>query len=201
MLSKPLQLITLCCLAFYGGSSLAQPPASSVQRLNKLLQSYHSHRSNDSAYLKAVDSIVPVLLAEDSLPEWLGAYREIAFGDNRWGVYRAHYYTYMAIHATDMNQFGSAIYYSEKNNEERIAIGDFKKGGLSHSDLFATTIYSNNHDYARVLSRYRVLRPALLAMPAEVKADAVSAEVRADGRSPWRGYGRIQCRWTILRSR
>jgi signal transduction histidine kinase len=74
MSSKPLQLITLCCLAFYGGSSLAQSPASSVQRLNKLLQSYHSHRSNDSAYLKAVDSIVPVLLAEDSLPEWLGAY-------------------------------------------------------------------------------------------------------------------------------
>jgi signal transduction histidine kinase len=131
---------------------------------------------NDSDYLKSVDSVAPVLLAEDSIPEWLGTYREIAFGDGRWGLYRAHYYTYMAIHSTDKNQFGSAIYYSEKNNEERIAIGDFKKGGLSHSDLFATTIYSNNHDYARVLTRYRVLRPALMAIPAGVRADKVAAE-------------------------
>ena len=181
MLSKPLQLITLCCLVVSGGSSLAQSPNSSVQRLAALLQSYHSHRLNDSAYLRAVDSVAPVLLREDSLPEWLGTYREIAFSDKRWGVYRAHYYTYMAIHSSGASRFGSAIYYAEKNNEERIAIGEFKKGGLSHSDLFAITIYSNNHDYARVLSRYRVLRPALMSIPARVRADTVSVEtVRAD---------------------
>jgi signal transduction histidine kinase len=100
MSSKPLQLITLCCLFVVGGTCLAQSPTSSVQRLAALLRSYHSHLLNDSAYLKAVDSVVPVLLPEDSLPEWLGAYREIAFGDKRWGVYRAHYYTYMAIHSS-----------------------------------------------------------------------------------------------------
>jgi signal transduction histidine kinase len=131
---------------------------------------------NDSAYLKAVDSVAPVLLAEDSLAAWLGTYQGIAFGDKRWGVYRAHYYTYMAIHASNKNQFGSAIYYSEKNNEERIAIGQFRKGGLSHSDLFAITIYSNNHDYTRVLARYRVLRAALMGIPGEVKAGKVDAE-------------------------
>ncbi len=176
MLSKPLQLVTLCCLVVSGAGSQAQSPAPSIQHLAALLQAYHSFRLNDSAYLKAVDSVAPVLLAEDSLPEWLGTYREVAFGDGRWGVYRSHYYTYMAIHSTDKNQFGSAIYYSEKNNEERIAIGNFKKGGLSHSDLFATTIYSNNHDYARVLTRYRVLRPALMGIPAGVRADTVAAE-------------------------
>jgi signal transduction histidine kinase len=141
-----------------------------------LLQSYKAHRLNDSAYLRAVDSLAPFLLAEDSLPEWLGTYRDIAFGNTRLGVYRAHYYTYMAIHATNKNQLGSAIYYSEKNNEERIGTGEFKRGGLSHSDVFAVTIYSNDHDYTRVLSRYRAVRPALLSIPAGVRADSVSAE-------------------------
>jgi signal transduction histidine kinase len=176
MLSKPLHLITLCCLVVSGGPCLAQSAFSSAQHLDDLLRDYQSHRLNDSAYLKAVDSVAPVLLAEDSLPAWLGTYQGIAFGDSRWGVYRAHYYTYMAIHASNKNQFGSAIYYSEKNNEERIAIGQFRKGGLSHSDLFAMTIYSNNHDYTRVLARYRVLRPALMRIPGEVKADKADAE-------------------------
>ncbi|HUB60962.1 MAG TPA: ATP-binding protein [Puia sp.] len=164
------------CLFVTGGNSLAQSPASSVRHLAGLLRSFRSHRLSDSAYLKAVDSVAPVLLAEDSLAEWLSAYREIVFGDKRWGAYRAHYYTYMAIHATDKNQLGSAIYYSEKNNEERIATGEFKRGGLSHSDVFAMTIYSNNHDYTRVLSRYRAVRPALSAIPAGVRADTVPAE-------------------------
>jgi signal transduction histidine kinase len=176
MLAKPLFRIIFPFLVVSGGGSLAQSPSASVQRLAGLLQIYRSHRLNDTAYLKAVDSVAPVLLAEDSLTEWLNTYREIAFGDRRRGVYRAHYYTYMAIHSSLKSRFGSAIYYSERNNEERIATGDFKKGGLSHSDLFATTIYSNNHDYVRVLERYRVLRPALMAMPARVRADMVSAE-------------------------
>jgi signal transduction histidine kinase len=176
MLSKPLHLVTLCCLVVSGGSCLAQPPSSSVQHLARLLRAYQSHRLSDSAYLKAVDSVAPVLLAKDSLPAWLSTYQGIAFGDKRWGVYRAHYYTYMAINASDKNQFGSAIYYSEKNNEERIANGLFRKGGLSHSDLFAMTIYSNNHDYTRVLSRYRVLRPALMGISGEVKGDKADAE-------------------------
>jgi len=176
MLSKPLLLVSLCCLLVTGGNSLAQSPPSSGQRFAGLLRSYQSHRLNDTAYLKAVDSIAPVLLAENSLPGWLGVYREIAFGDRRRGVYRAHYYTYMAIHANAKNQFGSAIYYAEKNNEERIATGEFKEGGLSHSDLFAVTIYSNNHDYARVLSRYRAVRQVLLSMPGKVRAGTVSAE-------------------------
>ena len=180
MVSKPLLLVSLSCLLVTGGNCLAQSPPSSGQHLAGLRESYHSHRLNDTAYLKAVDSVAPVLLAEDSLPEWLGTYREIAFGDKRRGVYRAHYYTYMAIHASTKNQFGSAIYYSEKNNEERIATGEFRKGGLSHSDLFAVTIYSNNHDYARVLSRYRAVRQALLSIPAEVRAGSVSGEMRAD---------------------
>jgi len=176
MLSKPLLLVSLYCLVVTGGDSVAQSPVSSAQHLAGLLQAYQSHRLTDSAYLKAVDSAAPLLVSEDSLPEWLGTYREIAFGDKRLGAYRAHYYTYMAIHANNMSRFGSAIYYSDKNNEERIAIGDFRKGGLSHGDLFAITIYSNNHDYARVLSRYRTVRPALLSIPAGVRADTVSAE-------------------------
>ena len=126
--------------------------------------------------MKAVDTVAPVLLTADSLPAWLSLYRGIAFGDARWAKYRAHYYTYLAMHASAKNQYGSAIYYSEKNNEERIAAGEFRKDGLSHSDLVALTIYSNNHDYSRVLTRFRELRPALIKIPAAVRTDSVSAE-------------------------
>lgn len=104
MLLKPLYLVSLCCLLVTGGNSVAQSPISPAQHLAGLLQSYHTHRLNDTAYLKAVDFVAPVLLAEDSLPEWLATYRDIVFGDKRWGVYRAHYYTYMAIHATNKNR-------------------------------------------------------------------------------------------------
>src|SRR5579862_1091514 len=89
MLSKPLPLVSLVCLLVTGGNSLAQAPPSSARHLAGLLQSYHSQRLNDTAYLNAADSVVPVLLAEDSLPEWLGTYRQIAFGDERRAVYRA----------------------------------------------------------------------------------------------------------------
>ncbi len=176
MLSKPLLFLSLFCLVVSGGNNFGQSPPSSGQHLAGLLRSYRSHHLNDTAYLRAVDSVAPVLLAQDSLPEWLGVYKEIAFGNERLGIYRAHYYTYMAIHANTRNQFGSAIYYAEKNNEVRIETGEFRKGGLSHSDLFAATIYSNNHDYARVLSRYRAVRQALSSMPGQVRTDTVSGE-------------------------
>ena len=118
-------LIILFCLAVTASQGQAQSASSSVRRLALLLQTYRSHRLSDTAYLKAVDSVAPLVLAEDSLPEWLNTYREIAFGDSRRGVYRAHYYTFMAIHSSAKSRFGSAIYYSEKNNEERVAIGEF----------------------------------------------------------------------------
>jgi signal transduction histidine kinase len=181
MSSKPLKLFIFCCLIGSGGNILAQSPSTPLQRLSDLLQSYRSQQLPDSGYLKAVDSLAPLLLTADSLPERLTVYRDIAFGNPRWGIYRAHYYTYLAAHYSDKNQFGSAIYYAEKNNQERIAIGEFKPDGLSHSDLFAITIYSNNHDYARVLARYASLRPALEKIPAAVRAGSVSADDLAVG--------------------
>ena len=185
---KPLPSFILCCLIFAGGNSRGQgragaaaqgrkeAQASPGQRLSGLQAQYREHRLGDTAYLKAVDSIAPRILDNDSLPQWLTSYREVAFSDQRWGAYRASYYTYLAIYSYNKNQFGSAIYYSEKNNEEKTKIGLFEKGGLSHSDVFAITVYSNNRDYARVLSRYDGLRPALLRLPAAISAGTVSTE-------------------------
>jgi signal transduction histidine kinase len=182
MSSKPLKSFILCCLVVTGGNSVAQSPASAVQRLSVLLRLYHDHRLGDTAYLKAVDSVAPLMPGiDDSLPQRLDTYREIAFGDKKWGIYRAHYYTYLTLYYYTRNMLGSSMYYSEKNNEERIKTGEFQKEGLSHSDLFAITIYSNNRDYARVLSRYKTLRPALLRLPGGIRAGTVSPDEAAVG--------------------
>lgn len=170
---KPLQSFVLCCLVIATGLSRAQGQGGQI---SGLLTRYRDHRLSDTAFLKAVDSIAPPLLSNDSLPQLLSAYQEIAFGDKRWGRYRANYYTYLAIYSYNKNQFGSAVYYSEKNNEERIKAGLFEKGGLSHSDVFAITVYSNNKAYARVLSRYDSLRPVLLRISPAIPAGTVSAE-------------------------
>jgi signal transduction histidine kinase len=123
-----------------------------------------------------MDSLVPFLEQEDSLPQWLSAYRDIAFANPAPGRHKANYYTYMALNAANTKKLGSAMYYSEKNNAERVDAGLFEKGGLSHSDLFAITVYFINHDYVRVLQKYQAMLPALSAMPAAVAAGKISKE-------------------------
>jgi len=167
----------LFCLGALSWSALhAQRADSLMSHLAILTAGYRGHIIRDTDYLKSVDSIAPLLEKEDSLPQFLTAYRQVAFNDARWGKYRAAYYTYMAIHAYNFSRLGSAVYYSEKNNEERIKTGQFEKGGLSHSDLFALTVYANNRDYPRVFARYTALRPALLALPVAIHTGAISAE-------------------------
>ena len=175
-LSKSLPAVILCCFLFSGVGSFAQAPVVPTARLSALLREYRDHVLSDTAYLKAVDSIAPMLGNDDSLPQRLAVYREIAFGDNRKGPWKARYYSYMALYSSNKSQFGSAIYYSEKNNEEKVKLGLFEKGGLSHSDLFAISIYSSNRDYPRVISRYDKLRPDLLRIPAAVAKGTVSTE-------------------------
>jgi signal transduction histidine kinase len=123
-----------------------------------------------------VDSIAPMLAKEDSLSELLSVYQQLAFADPSRGKYRAGYYTYLAINAYNVSRLGSAIYYSEKNNEERTKLGQFEKGTFSHSDWFAITVYGNNHNYPRVFTKYETLRPALEALPAGIMTGNVSPE-------------------------
>jgi hypothetical protein len=169
-------LVILCCLLFAGVRSVAQGPVISTARLAALLREYRAHMLSDTAYLQAVDSIAPILGNDDSLPQRLAVYREIAFRDNIKGPWKARYYSYMALYSNNKSQFGSAIYYSEKNSEEKVQLGLFEKGGLAHSDLFAISIYSGNRDYPRVISRYDKLRPDLLRIPQAVAEGTVSPE-------------------------
>jgi signal transduction histidine kinase len=174
--SKSFLICILFGLLFTRGRSFAQAPVIPAGRLSGLLREYRDHVLNDTAYLKAVDSIAPMLGNDDSLPQRLAVYREIAFGDNIKGSWKARYYSYMALYYANKSQFGSAVYYSEKNNEERVKLGLFEKGGLAHSDLFAISIYSSNRDYPRVIARYDSLRTELLRVPAAVAAGTVSPE-------------------------
>lgn len=166
----------LCFLVIAWSNTRAQQPGSLTAHLADLLVQYHDHTLSDTAYLKAVDTTAARLLNDDSLPSLLTTYRQIAFSDKGSDRYRAKYYTYLAIYSYNKNRFGSAIYYSERNNEERIKAGMFEKEGLSHSDLFAVTVYNNNRDYARVFSKYSALRPALLQLPATIPSGKVSPE-------------------------
>jgi signal transduction histidine kinase len=175
-LSKSLPAVILCCFFFSGVGSFAQAPAVPTARLSVLLREYRDHVLSDTAYLRAVDSIAAMLGNDDSLPQRLAVYREIAFGEKIKGPWKARYYGYMALYFNNKSQFGSAIYYSEKNNEEKVRQGLFEKGGLAHSDLFAISVYSSNRDYPRVISRYDRLRPDLLRIPAAVAAGTVSPE-------------------------
>jgi len=141
------------------------------------LEAWHQARLlKDTDYLRSVDSIAPLLEAEDSLPRFLSSYQQIAFADPSLGRWRAYYYTYLALNAYNTNRFGSAIYYSEKNNEERIRAGLFERGDLAHSDLFALSLYYNNRDYPKVITKLLALTPALQSIPAAVTSGKASPE-------------------------
>ncbi|MHA4806521.1 sensor histidine kinase [Flavitalea flava] len=154
----------------------AQKTDSLKKHLAELSARYQGHFLPDTVYLKGVDSAAPLLLNDDSLKELLSVYRQIAFGNKTLGMYRGKYYTYLAIFSYNMNKYGSAIYYSEKNNEEKIKTGVFEKEGIPHSDLFAITLYYNNKDYARVFSKYNTLLPVLRKVPAGIRSGKISPE-------------------------
>lgn len=173
---RPLFLFLLSFLVLAWSDVGAQRPDSLKQHLSDLLASYQDHLLSDTAYLKAVDSAAPLLVHDDSLEQLLSTYRQIAFGNKRLGAYRANYYTDLAFYSYNKNKYGSAIYYSERNNEERIRAGIFEKDGIPHSELFAITVYYNNRDYARVFSKYDSLRPALVKLPAAIPSGKVSPD-------------------------
>ncbi|HXB08625.1 MAG TPA: ATP-binding protein [Puia sp.] len=167
----------LLCLSVLAGHTLdAQVTDSLKHRLATLETRRQARLLKDTDYLRSVDSIAPRLEAEDSLPQLLSTYRQIAFDDQKLGRYRAFYYTYLALNAYNASKFGAAIYFSGKNNEERIKAGLFEKGELNHSDFFALTLYYNNRDYPRVIMRLLLMNPALSRMPAAVNAGTASPE-------------------------
>ncbi|HLZ88313.1 MAG TPA: ATP-binding protein [Puia sp.] len=167
----------LIFLGILAGHSLRAQTADSLKhRLSALLVQYKARLLKDTDYLRCVDSIAPLLESDDSLPEALSTYRQIAFGDPKQGRRRANYYTYLALNAYNANKWGTAIYYSEKNNEERVNAGLFEKGELAHSDLFALSLYYNNRDYPRVIMKLLTLNPALGRIPPAISAGKAGPE-------------------------
>lgn len=172
-LLKPLILclLVIICIDLQG-----QQAGSLKGRLGELRTLYQHQQISDTGYLKGVDSIAPRLVKDDSLKQELSTYRQIAFDNKALGAYRGKYYSYLALYSYNRNEFGSAIYYAEKNNEEKTRAGVFEKGGIPHSEMFTITVYYNNKDYPRVFSKYNSLRPALLTVPAGITAGTVSPD-------------------------
>jgi len=158
------------------GPARGQNADSLKRRLATLSGRWRTHQLKDTDYLRSMDSLVPFLEQEDSLPQYLSAYRDIAFANSKPSRYKAYYYTFLALNAANTKKLGSAIYYSEKNNAERISAGLFEKGGLSHSDMFALFVYFGNRDYNRLIQKYGTLLPALRTIPAGVAAGKISKE-------------------------
>ena len=168
------------CLLFLGilagTAGSAQKTDSLRLRLTFLVGERKGHIIKDTDYLRAVDSIAPLLTREDSLPQWLSVYREVAFSDPKQGRRRANYYSWMAIHAYLTSKFGTAVYYAEKNNEERINAGIFERSAFSHGDLFALSVYYNNRDYTQVIAKYLPLQPAIARVPAALVKGKINPE-------------------------
>ena len=181
-----LRLTVLCYLLCAGNRLYAQvPPRASapggigsppVQRLAGLQAKHKAHILSDTAYLRGVDSIAPLLLDDDSLKERLYTYQQVAFNDLVPARFRMHYYWFLALQAVNKNRYGSAIYYSEKNNEEGVRAGIFEKDTLQHSDLFAISVYGTDKDYDRLFAKYRSLRPSILGLVNALPSGKVSAE-------------------------
>ncbi len=135
---KLLNLVLYCFLFLLTVISVRGQSADSLRsRMRVLSAERQNHLLKDTDYLPSMDSLVPFMAQEDSLPQWLSAYRDIAFAGDRPDRHKAYYYTYMALNAANTRKLGSAIYYSEKNNTERVNAGLFEKGGIPHSDMFA----------------------------------------------------------------
>ena len=171
-------LCLLCCLVITGVPVPAQFPVSGSphQRLAGALARWQAGYLSDTAYLRAVDSIAPQLLNDDSLGQELATYRQIAFSKKDLGKYRMWYYRYMAIYSLNKNKSGSAVYYSERNNEEAVRIGVFEKEGIPHSDMFAMAVYLQNNDYPRVISKYNTLQPQIEKLSAAIPSGKISGE-------------------------
>ncbi len=177
--------LNLCNLSLILGLSLcalpslllAQKPTELKNRLSNLQAQYQQHRLGDTAYLNQVDSIAPLLVHEDSLPQFLEVYRQVAFNeDTALGKYRATYFAVMSLWALNKGKFGSGIYYSERNNEERVKDGFFDKGGIPHSAALAITLYYNNRDYTRVFSQFDTVKSILVSMPSGIDSGKVTSD-------------------------
>lgn len=145
-------------------------------RLQTLLRQHRAHVLKDTAYLNAVDSLAPLLLDEDTLPAELAPYQQIAFQKSIPGKYRMRYYRYLALQSVNKDRYGSAIYYSERNNEESIRAGVFEAGEIPHSDLFAISVYCNDRDWTRAIAKYDSLRTRIRGLAAAVPTGKVSPE-------------------------
>jgi signal transduction histidine kinase len=154
--------------------SLAQAPP--ISRLETLAKQYKARTLGDTPYLKAVDSLAPVILNEDSLRDDLQLYQQIAFKATTPGRFRMRYYRYLSLQAVSKNRYGSAIYYSEKTNEEGIKAGIYDKNTLSHGDLFTLSVYCTDMDFGRAFAKYDSLRPRIFGMVTSIPRGKVTPE-------------------------
>src|SRR6187402_2119179 len=164
-----------------GGSSqssggLSQSALSPQQRLLTAAARWQGGQLSDTNYLHAVDSVAPQLLNDDSLAQELSTYRQIAFSSNDLEKYQVRYYRYMAVFSLNKHKYGSAIYYSERNNEASVRLGFFEKEGIAHSDLFAISVYEIDRDFTRLLAKYNTLTPQLEHIVATIAAGRFSGE-------------------------
>lgn len=165
----------LLCFLLIGYGATAQNSIPKKDRFAQLLRQYQQRQLNDTSYMKAVDSVAAHSYDEDSLDYWLSNYKQIAFSDSGYGKWRVFYYRHLINLYDNKSKYGSAIYYSEKNNAERVRIGLFEKDVIPHSDLYAMATYTVNKDYARVFAKYVELRPLIVAMPADIVAGKKAA--------------------------
>ncbi|NML21285.1 hypothetical protein HHL16_10400 [Pseudoflavitalea sp. G-6-1-2] len=170
-----LPLLLFVLLSICNATLHAQDNTGTSKKFAELLTMYRQQQIDDTSYLKLADSLADLSYNEDSLEQWLLPYQQLAFSDNKYALYRINYYRHLRKLSDNKNRYGSAIYYSEKRNEERIRQNLVVDGEITNGDLYAMAVHVTNKDYAKVFASYNQVKPLILGMTAHIAAEDKAA--------------------------
>ncbi len=177
LLSGILCLMHKPCQAANGGI-----PGDTKQPWVELDQSYLHHKMDDTTYLNAVNTLAPQYWMDKSFDSLVSRYEQIAFKTPAFGKYRVQYYRNLIIHAARMHQYGRAIYYAGKYDEEEKNAGLDLEGlgnysdneGLTFGAVATVVIEGSIGDYERILDWYKHTKPVFSKMIAHIPGGTVS---------------------------
>lgn len=158
-------LLSICHTALY-----AQDNAGTAKKFAGMLDLYRQGNIDDTSYLQLADSLADLSYDEDSLEQWLIPYQQLAFSDDKYALYRINYYRHLRKLSDNKNRYGSAIYYSEKRNEERIRQKLVIDGEITNGDLYAMAVHVTNKDYVKVFTGYNQVKPLIFGMTSHIAA-------------------------------
>jgi signal transduction histidine kinase len=171
LMHKPCQAVSGCF------------PVDPKQSWTDIDHAYLNHLLDDTTYFDEIDAIAPQYWMDKSFDSLLSRYEDLAFKNPAYGKYRIRYYHNLIIHAARMHQYGRAIYYAGKyDEEEKLAGIDLGGGlgnytdneGLTFGAVAAVVIEGSNGDYEKIQDWYKHTKPVFTRMIRDMPEGNVS---------------------------